>query len=178
MSIGSQRSQQNVWGGQSPYLQDIYNQAQNVYQAGMPQAQNLVGQAQQAWGQQLQADPTQSPYFQNAVMGAINPAIQQFTQQVLPNLRSQDIAGGTYGGSRRGIAEGLGANALAQNVFNTASQMGQQAYGQGLQARQGALGMAPSVMGLQFAPLQQYAGLIGGPTTLSSSSGWSIGAGG
>lgn len=177
MSISRSKSQQGVWSEQSPYLQDIYGQAQNLFGAGGPQAQNLVGQAQQAWGQQLQADPSQSPYFQRAVGAAINPMVEQFTQQVIPQLRSGAIAGGTFGGSRRGMAEGMAAQGLGRQIGDIVSQMGQGAYAQGLQARQGALGMAPGMVGLQYAPLERYAGLIGGPTTLSSSSGYSIGPG-
>jgi len=118
-------------------------------------AQNLTNQAQQAFGQALTADPTQSPYFQNAVSAATRPMVEQFTQNVIPQLRSGAVQGGTFGGSRRGLAEGMAATNLGRQIGDVASQMGQQAYGQGLQARTQALGLAPQIQGLGFAPGQE-----------------------
>lgn len=197
MSYSSQKGT-NVWGPQQDYLKDLYGQAQSM--AGQPGAgmgmmqdfaaggaQDIMNQATGAWGQALQADPSQSPYFQNAVGAATRPMVEQFTQQVIPQLRSGAVQGGTFGGSRRGLAEGMGAEALTRQMGDVASQMGQQAYGQGLQARTAAMGMAPQMMGMGFtpgqmmeqarwSPLQQYAGIIGGPA-MAGGGGISFGLG-
>lgn len=97
-------------------------------------------------------DPTQSPYFANAVEGAIRPATQALTEQALPAIQDQFIASGQFGGSRQGVAEGLALDRYQQNVLDTVAQMGQQAYTQGQQQQARLLGLTPSVQALQQTP--------------------------
>lgn len=127
----------------------------DLTRAGVGGAGSILGQAGQAYGQALTADPSQSPYFQSAVGAAMSPMVSQFTEQVIPQLRSGALQGGTFGGSRRELAEGRAAEGLARQMGDVAAQMGQQAYGQGLQARTQALGMAPQLAGAAFMPGQE-----------------------
>lgn len=197
MSFGT-TGQTRIAGEQSPFLQDLWGRAQQMFGQSSPGteamqqfagggAQDIMGEATGAWKGALQADPTKSPFFQSAVGAATRPMVEQFTQSVIPQLRSGAVAGGTFGGSRRGLAEGMGAEALARQMGDVASQMGQQAYGQGMQARTQALGMAPQMMQMGFTPgqmmeqarwgpLSQYAGIIGGPA-MTGGGGWQIGLG-
>jgi hypothetical protein len=150
-------------------------------------AQDVMHGAMGGWNQALQTDPSQNPYFQNAVTAATSPIMKQFTEQALPSLRSGSLEGGTFGGSRRQMQEERMANDALSRMGDVAATMGNQAYGQGLQARTQALGMSPQMMAMgftpgqmmqqeQWAPLQKYAGIIGGPAVLGGgSSGWNVG---
>ncbi len=97
-------------------------------------------------------DPNSNPYFKSAVNAAIEPVFQQLTQQVLPNVRNSFVGAGGYGGTRQSLAEALAVDAATKSALNTTAQMGNQAYGQGLQTMLGTLGMAPTVGQAQLAP--------------------------
>lgn len=182
MSMGKseskKRSQQNVWGEQSPYLQDLYGRAQSLANQPAPQyyggdltagftgeqqqgrqmaadfatggAQDIYGQASGAWGDALTADPTQNPYFQSAVSAATRPVMQNLTENILPSIGAGAQQAGQVGSSRQGIAEGLAMRGAVDKMGDITSQMGNQAYMQGLDTRMGALGMAPQMQNLGF----------------------------
>lgn len=163
------------WAGQQPYLLDIFQQAQNMYNNKQPQyfpGQTVAGQqpattqAQQymmnlaqnqmpGYGQNVlnasnfalnAPDINQNPAFQSAVTAAINPAVRGFQTAVMPTIRADFGSGENYGSSRRGIATGLASEALANNIFKTAATMGSEAYGQGLDAQSRAMALSPQVL--------------------------------
>lgn len=158
----------------------------------------MAGQGQQAWGQALNADPTQSPFFAQSLQASYNPFIRNFMQNIIPGIRSQAVGVGRAGSGREGIAQGMATQGLLQQLGDMTSQMGQNAYNTGAQQRLGALGLLPQIMQSQLAPAevmqgvggqqqamnQQYAmapwqlgglfqSLLGGPTVLNQSSGQS-----
>lgn len=169
------------WAGQQPYLQDVFANAQKLYQtqqpqyypgqtvaqpgAGTLQAQqyltNLANTALPQYGSTVQQASTSAlnapnvqnnPYLQSAIEAAINPAVRGFQTAVMPTIRADFGTGENYGSSRRGVATGLASEALANNIFKTASTMGSEAYGQGLEAQSRALALTPQTIAAMQQP--------------------------
>ena len=69
--------------------------------------QDIFNQTRQGFGQALNTDISQNPFFQSSVQASLNPFIRSFQQQVLPNIRSQAVGVGQEGSSREGIAQGM-----------------------------------------------------------------------
>ena len=113
----SNQSSQDIWGGQSPYLQDVYGQAQNAFNQGMgqinamqpgvtQQVQDAYGQANQGFGNQLdggfaaglqgQIGPNS---YTDAMKGMIAEDAQRMQQQSLGNLDARAAAAGMSGSS-------------------------------------------------------------------------------
>lgn len=78
--------------------------------------------------------PDNNPYLQQAVDAASRPAIRQFQNQILPQIATDAISAGGFGGTRQGIAEGLAAQGLQQQLGDISANMFSNAYGQGLGA--------------------------------------------
>ena len=170
ISKGSSRSgaSQSVWGDQSPFLNDLYQRGANLINQFQPQNFDM-GSTMQAYNQQL--NPQMNPY--------LDQMTAQYTQ-ALGQLDNQTGAGaaaaGVFGGGRQGVEQSL-------NQQNIGNQLGNflGAQYQADQARSiSALSMAPQLQQMQFmnnpqmqqqTALQNYAGLIGSPTVLGSSSG-------
>jgi hypothetical protein len=110
-----------------------------------------------------------------------------FSEEINPAITSRAVGGGNLGGGRQGVAQALGAEKAGQ-VFTSGAtsliannqQQKDQAAAQVLQGTIGAastgLGALPGLLDLQTkgnsAQLGVYstlAGILGGPTTLSSS---------
>lgn len=96
-------------------------------------------------------DPRTNPGFSGVVSAATRPAIESFSQDVVPQLTSQAIASGAYGGSRNGIALGLAADRLGQSLQDTTSNL---AYSNFQAERQRQL-QAPSLLGAAYSLDQQ-----------------------
>jgi hypothetical protein len=170
----------DVWGGQAPFLQDLYSRAQGMagqgYQgaAGLQQAQQaLQGLIQPAGG----TDPTLAAYGRQ--LG------QQFQEQILPGIRGEGISAGGLGSSRYGLAQGQAAQGAQRNL----QDFGAQTYGQRMDRQLGAgqaLGQLSELQGqAPWQGLQQYAGLLGPALSLnrggyqtSTGTGTSRGGGG
>ena len=180
MSLGSKKSSggdqlpSQVWGGQSPFLEGLYQQGADLL-GGFQPNQQMAQSSMQAWQNQIQ--PQGNPH-----LGAMT---QQFQNQLgYANQQSGGDAAltGGYGGGRQGVAEHLNAQQFQGNVGNF---LGGQ-YQQDQNRAQGALGMGNQVMGLQGYGQQQGAlmdmgSLLGAPTVLgqgatgSKSSGFNVG---
>jgi len=103
-----------------------------------------------------------NPYTEQAIAATLRPVQQQFSEQVLPQIRGQAISSGGYGGSRQGVAEGLATRSLNQQMLDTTAQMQNQAWQFGQQqalAAQNqslqAAGMLPQIAAQQFGLQQQ-----------------------
>jgi hypothetical protein len=183
-----------VWGAQSPYLQDMYARAQQMSMqpnAGMGTLDNvegMFGQAGSALGQSqaalnrlanpTEADPMQAVYARN--LG------QMFNEQIMPGLKGDAMVGGGLGGSRAGIAQGLAGARMGQQMQdfsaqlygdqqNRALQAGQalQGVGQGYnQLGAGYQDLAMQRAQMPWAQMQQYAGLLG-PAVMRDLGGYS-----
>jgi len=148
---------QDVWGSQSPFLQDLYQRGADLVNQFQPDQQ-----AMQAHQQHL--NPQMNPH-----LGAMTSQYTQALGQLDNATGGQAAAAGVFGGGRQGVEQHL-------NQQNVGNQMGQ-FLGNQYQADQArsmtALSMSPqmSPFGQQMGALQQYGGLVGPPTTLASSSG-------
>ncbi|MGH8500489.1 MAG: hypothetical protein ACRERV_17010, partial [Methylococcales bacterium] len=88
----------------------------------------------------LSGDPTNNPFLRKMNQAGINDArrgyrdsVSDFTNEVLPSIRSGAVASGGYGSSRQGIAEGLASQQLLRNARDlgiNAQDAGAQLYGQ------------------------------------------------
>lgn len=101
-------------------------------------------------------DVNTNPYLQRAIQAAINPMVQNFNDAggVMSNIRTDTQQNQSGGGSRQGIAEGIAASRLNQQIGDVAATMANQGYQSGLDASTKAIAVAPSVQGMLTAPAQ------------------------
>ena len=177
-SSDSSSTDSKVWGGQSPFLEGLYQNAADMFQGFNPQTQ-VPGQAMQAWQGQLNQGPGQNPYL-DSMAGRFQDQLGVMNQ----STGGQAGLTGGYGGGRHGVAE-------SQNVQNMGQQMGQFYGGQyqqdmnrQQQGIQQAIGQTPMMMGMdpwqqRMGALQQTGNIFGNPTVLGegSSSGKSANVG-
>ena len=187
-----QGNPQSLIAGFTPTQQ----QGQQMALGSAGQLGNLANQGNQAYGNLLQSDPSQNPYFASALQASFNPFIQNFQNSILPGLRSDAVGVGQAGSSRAGIAQGLASQGLLQQLGNITANMGNNAFNQGQQNQLSALGQLPQLQQANLAPSnvyntiggqqqamsQQYANapftlgslyqsLLGAPTVLNQSQG-------
>ncbi len=105
--------------------------------------------------------PSTNPALQETIQGAIRPLLQEFSQTVLPGIRSGANLSGQFGGSREGVAQGIGIQALLNQIGDTSAQVQTDAFSQGLDAMVRGLAVAPNTANLQTAPGQIIEGVGG-----------------
>lgn len=105
--------------------------------------------------------PQSNPALQGAIQGAIDPAVRNFQQTIIPGIRSDAQLAGQPGGTRQGIAEGNATEVLNQQILDTAAQMENANYQAGLQAQGRALALAPQTQAAQVTPATTI-GAVGG----------------
>lgn len=181
---------QNMFGQQNAnqsWQGDLANSASQYGQAGagFNQGYGVLGQAAQ--GFQGLMNPGQNPM--SDVYARM--AGQQFNEQIMPGLKGDAMLGGGLGNSRAGIAQGLAGARMGQQLIDWNAGLYNQDANRQLQASQGmaglggmygqlggmqsGLGDAYAQLGAQrqqmpWQALQQYAGLLGRPTTLEGAS--------
>jgi len=198
MSGGGQNTTQtiqksNPWQPQQPYLEQIMQQAQSLYNnksqwpqpfpypstaAPNPtqvQAQNMLSGAATGPTQSLANEgaaaeqfslgpvlyPQSNPALQASIQGAIDPLMRNWQNTVLPSIQSNFQMAGQPGSTRQGVAEGIAATNLNQQIADTTAQMESNAYGQGLTAQGRALALLPEIQAAQATPATQL-GAVGG----------------
>lgn len=191
----------DVWGAQSPFLQDLYARSQaSLGNAGRfdigaemyaGSAGDLNQRATQAIGQSNQylsqfANPGTNP----ALQAYANNLGQQFREQFLPGLKGDAMVAGALGGSRQQIGAALGAQRAEQTLGDFTAQTYSDDQNRRLAAataigqnaglyQQGAAQQLASGDFLRSIPwygLQQYAGLLGSPTSIDKGGyGWTSG---
>lgn len=205
-SYGYSGSTQMSSSTQDIFQRDIYGQlygnASNAAGGAAANAGELRTAAQQLFTggnqflEQLGGDAG-SAYLENRLSGA-NPVLNEqianlqtdvgrlFREELNPAITSRAVAGGTFGGGRQGVAQGLAAESAA-NVFAkgaTALRAGdiasrdavaQSVATNSLNAASTGLGALPSLLEVlergNNAELGVYSGLsqiLGGPTTLTT----------
>ena len=149
------QSQQNVYGAQAPYLQDVYGQAQGAYGNAMgninsltPSVQNQVssaaGAAAGGYGNQLgggfsaglagQIGPNA---YTDAMKGQIANDAMKLKQQSLGSLDARAAAAGMSGSSGyRDQVNGMN-NDINENAMNAMTQVGYNSFNQGIQNQMG-----------------------------------------
>lgn len=100
------------------------------------------------------SDVANNPYVKAYAEAATRPIMQQFTEEILPNIRTSAVGVGGYGGSRQGIGEALATERVARAMADATSGIYNQAYSQGLQTEQGALSQLPTLAGASMIPGQ------------------------
>lgn len=156
-----------------------------------------IGQQQGPGSTFLQERLSQQNPFLNEQISQLGSDIgQQFQESILPGIRRGAQVVGGQGGGRQGVAEGIAATgasdafargagalrfgdvqqrqqaatALNQNQIAQQSLQAQSALG-GLGSLQGLFNLGLSPFQAQFAPLQQLASILGGPTVLQQGAG-------
>jgi len=82
---------------------------------------------------------------------AVRPITENFLQQVMPTLRTGDIAGGGYGGSRGRSQAAQATEQTARAVGDTSSKLVNELYRTNVEAQQRAMGMIPQMQQAQLA---------------------------
>ena len=191
MSGGSgsqtQTSKSEPWEAQSPYLKDIFQQAQNMtpqqFYTGQTYADptdlqlqaEQLGQQQALGGQSdianalvpgftsLMADPSArfaDPMFQKALQAGLRP-IEQGMEKGLQQARRGATKAGQLGGSRQGILEANVMRDYLNSSSDVAAKMYGNVYGDALKSQAVAMQNVPTIMqGLQ-APAQTLQGIGG-----------------
>jgi len=158
-SQSSSQSTQNVWDQQSPYLQDVYGQAQNAFNQGMDsvnglspqvqqQMQQAFQQAQGGYGNQmgggfaggLQGQIGPNSYV-DAMKGQIADDANTLKQQNLGSLDARAAAAGMSGSSGYRDQVARMQDSVDKNAMNQMSNVGYQAHNQGIQNQMNLAGM-------------------------------------
>lgn len=122
---------------------------------GITGQQGMIGQDAASANRFLMGDvlsPDSNPYLRQYIDAAVRPITEQTTQQILPNIRNEFVGAGQFGGSRQGIAEGLAAQGMQRQIGDTTANIATQAYGQGLEAMQRGLALAPQTQQVLAQP--------------------------
>lgn len=176
-ALASRNSMQNFSNMQNPFTNPMlgmgYGQLGNVnqYLNNTMSGQNALQQKDaQAGGvlsnyQQMVGPMTGNPQLDAMVNAAQTRTAQNFNEQVMPQISTNALSNNAFGGSRQGIAEGLAADRLQQQMGDIATGMYGQAYESGQnRALQGAgqqaglntnVSLANSQQGLQAQMLNQ-----------------------
>lgn len=191
----------SVWEPQQPFLQDIYQRAQQASYGGTGQnyAQGFMPGAQRGFDQLMNQNnlqgiasgQTQNENLGGAIQSGLGQINRNFNRNIMPGINQNAAMTNTTGGSRQGVAQGLAmsdanqqATDFVQNMLSSNYQSGiqnqigaQGAMNQGVQA---GLGAAPQLsnlgFGAQYGDLGYLSNLIGSPTVLGGgSSGSSTG---
>jgi len=174
-SSANMNSSQAIWGGQSPFLEQLYNSAQGLFnQQQGPVWANSTGLAQEGLaagraginsmqdiarsggpvGQYAQPNNALASQQLAAMSGDIGQNLQR---NVMPSLNSAAGVAGGLGGSRNAIGRGLAASDAQRqiadagtNLYGRQYEIGAQAAGAATQARLGAASELPGMGASQY----------------------------
>jgi hypothetical protein len=156
---------------QASYLNDLFGQAQNQFNAGTPDisqsqalgqdavsayqallGQNIGGQTINAGAGAVQTltnpgllDPASNPALQAYMQQAAANTARGFQQGVSTNIEAPASIYNQVGSSRHGVAQGIAGQGLADALGLQQSQLAATGYGQGLQALGQGAALAPGV---------------------------------
>lgn len=105
--------------------------------------------------------PDTNPYLRATAEAAIQPVTQNFTEKVLPNIRSGAVVGGQYGGSRQANAETTATRDFNREALNTTNQIYSNAFESGMDRMVKNLALAPQTASLGMYPWQVLEGVGG-----------------
>lgn len=204
MGLSAARSGQTI--AFNPFFENLYGQASNA--AGKAIDSNVLGTAARqlfTGGSKFLAglnEDAGSEYLEGRLSGD-NPVLEQqidrlredtgrlFREEFNPAITSETVAGGTYGGSRQGVAQGLamkeagelftrGAIDLRGRDIGARDSAAQSIAQNTLQAANTGLGSLPMLLSLldqgqnsELGILQRLSSIMGGPQTLSESESYS-----
>jgi hypothetical protein len=133
-------------------------QAQNMATgaAGGPLASEAASAqgAQQFLTSGAALDPSTNPGLAASIKAAQLPIQQNFTETVMPTIRSEGVGAGQFGGSREGVAEGIASQSEQQQEAGVAANLVNQNYQNALDQMTRAMGLTPTVQQASLAPAQ------------------------
>lgn len=156
-----------IWGGQSPYLQGLYQQGSGLGGStqGQAQAQGVYDKAMSGFNQMM--NPGVNPQLQ-AYSGEVQRNLER---NLLPSIGSEAQGFGQMGGSRQGVAEGLALSDSNQQITDMASNL----YNADMNRMGAAMSMAPSLgtfgQQIPWYNMNQYSGILGDPTQMQGAAG-------
>lgn len=120
-------------------VQGIRNMPQvGAPQTNLQQARNAQGQLNPTQAiQQLLSGTPNNPYLDQQAAAITGQLTRNLNENVMPGIRSEALASGQYGGSRQGIAEGLAASRMNQDLAPALTGLYGSAY-ENAQQRMGA----------------------------------------
>lgn len=105
-------------------------------------------------------DPANNPGLQQAIDTSNNTLIRNFNENTMPAVRQQAIQSGQqFGGSRRGVAEGIAARGLGDQIQSNTANLVNQNYNTNVEAQLKALGLVPNTSGAQTQPAMTTSGV-------------------
>lgn len=150
--VGPTSATRNAWeqGNQTiPY----YNQAAGLASDAVPGMQGILGTAGGNYGfLSNAADVANNPYVQAQLTANASNVKQLLLEQILPAIQGQAVGGSAVGSSRHGIAQAQGIERAAEQLSRANAFTMLNAYGQGLNAQQMALGYTGNMLQNQLAP--------------------------
>lgn len=147
----SSQTNQDVWGAQSPFLEDVYGQAQNAFTQGMDSVQGMTPEVQQqmqqafqqaqggfgsqmgggfASGLQGQIGPNS---YVDAMKGQVADDANTLKQQNLGSLDARAAAAGMSGSSGYRDQVSRMQDSVDENAMNQMANIGFQAHDKGIQ---------------------------------------------
>jgi len=171
----TQTQKSEPWAGQAPYLTDLYEQAQNLYEQGpqqfypgrtyaeasptVYQAEDLQRQAALAQAglgygsivpgfQQALMSPAQrfqDPMLQESLRASLRP-IEETGSRLLQQARRQATGKGQLGGTRQAILESEVIKDITQKQADVASRMYGDVYGDIVKSQAATLGLSGDIM--------------------------------
>lgn len=190
-SEGSSSSQtttsQGIYGPQGDQLESLYGAAGNLFgniqgpqgAQGQQIGNELSGVGMGFLGQTQQLADSQGQIAAQEASLASGLG-NLFRDQINPAISNNAIQAGGFGGSRQGVAQGQAAGQLGQafteglgDITARANAQALGAQGQGTASLPGLFDMGMAGFNNQWSPLQQFAGLLGGPQVLTQSQGTS-----
>ena len=122
--------------------QQITNDFQGVQNRAFDYGNNLRSMSRGGMDRFQQFTQQQNPFINQQIAGLAQDFGQLYNEQILPGIGNQAQLAGQRGSSRQGIAEALGAQRVAQEFGQAATNLRAGAYGQQQQAAQQYAAMA------------------------------------
>lgn len=97
-------------------------------------------------------DPSTNPGLAAAIKGAVQPIEENYSENIIPQIKEGGVGVGQFGGGREGALEGIASQAEQRAIGATAGGIETQAYEQGLDQMTRALGLSPTVQQAELEP--------------------------
>jgi hypothetical protein len=152
-----------------------YQTSADAYAQSADQMGGYLGQQQQNYGMLSNAaDVANNPYVQQQLAANRQQVGQAFKEDWLPAINQGAQQVNALGSSRQGIAQAQGMERASQQLANTNASTMLNAYGQGLNAQQGALNQTGNMLNNLTMPGQamgQAGAQLGNAATLQGQAG-------
>lgn len=132
--LGDSTNTQNVVNNKQPYLMGGGGSpgGSTGGGGGGSYGGGTTGGSASSSGGSMSFNPTMNPYLQQMGDMMAGTMTNNWQRKVQPQIASQSIAAGGYGGSRQGVAEANSANDLNIGIGSALANLYGQGYGQGL----------------------------------------------